>query len=493
MNQIVDSSLIERKYGPYLDGSGRLKPDAPSGIVDSLAADIFVKPALGMLRHASRSFDSDAIGAWMALVDDQLPSLRLREPVRRFCRSRRREAFLTACVKRDVEGLKAVLGRRDFPRSAKRASVESLRRFKKIALVYLARWKASPRSGSERDSLFIIRRLPVGGIERALVNLVNAIVSLDRSVDLLVLGGIDPVLGAEIDRRVDLVDLGTALKRSYTVAVNYSQWHFPEILTRGVRAARKIQWVHSDLLQIFNRFPRNLYAREYRRIDRFVCVSEAARRGFVQLYPFAEGKTSVIYSFYDMEAVRLLASEKTGIVLERDLPAVVTVARLAEAKGLDRAVRVHRRLADRGVDFRWYVVGDGPMRAELEALVKKLGLEDRFILLGLDHNPFPIMIQADLFVLPSYHEGYGLSALEAKTVGLPLVVSDFSSASEIVTDGYDGLVAPNNERGIAEAMERLILDPGLRSRFRKNLEGFRYDNAAILKAVRRELFSEETT
>jgi glycosyltransferase involved in cell wall biosynthesis len=192
-----------------------------------------------------------------------------------------------------------------------------------------------------------------------------------------------------------------------------------------------------------------------------------------------------------MDAVRSRAVEAPPIALPRDLPIVMTVGRLVDPKGLERAVKVHKRLSDRGIDFRWYIIGDGPLRHKLEDQALKLGLQDRFILLGESSNPFCLMKQADIFALLSYHEGFGLATLEAMSLGLPILLADFGAARECIKNGGNGIIARGNVRCIAESLERMLADATLRGKLRENLQAFEWDNEAILRKTERVLFEQE--
>ncbi|WP_141487170.1 glycosyltransferase, partial [Bacillus cereus] len=84
---------------------------------------------------------------------------------------------------------------------------------------------------------------------------------------------------------------------------------------------------------------------------------------------------------------------------------LITVARLSHAKGIDDAIYALRQLLDQGYDIEWYIVGYGPQEAELKLLIDKLGLQDKFVLLGKKINPYPYIKACDIYVQPSRYEG----------------------------------------------------------------------------------------
>ncbi len=111
------------------------------------------------------------------------------------------------------------------------------------------------------------------------------------------------------------------------------------------------------------------------------------------------------------------------------------------------------------------VVGDGPMRAQVEGAIAAAGLEDRVTLLGTRGDVPARLAGAQLFVLPTLREGFPISILEAMRAGLPVVASDVGGIGEAVLHGSTGALVPARDpRALAEALGPLILDPELRAR-----------------------------
>jgi glycosyltransferase involved in cell wall biosynthesis len=152
---------------------------------------------------------------------------------------------------------------------------------------------------------------------------------------------------------------------------------------------------------------------------------------------------------------------------------IVAVGTLHEVKGQTHLVDACRRLAERGVDFSCRIIGDGPDRAALAALIEEAGLHDRVVLTGRMTSDAVAreLAEADVLVAPSVptsggkREGIPVVLMEAMAAGLPVVASRLSGIPELVTDGTDGLLVPPGDDGaIADALERLAADPALRRR-----------------------------
>ncbi len=152
---------------------------------------------------------------------------------------------------------------------------------------------------------------------------------------------------------------------------------------------------------------------------------------------------------------------------------VLTAARLVEKKGLDDALEALARLSQRGVAFTFRIVGDGPLRADLEARARTLGLAERVVFTGrLDREAvFAEMALADVFLLPSRtdasgdQEGTPTALIEACAVSIPCVSTFHAGIPEIILDGETGLLVPERDvAGLADRLERLARDPALRVR-----------------------------
>lgn len=152
---------------------------------------------------------------------------------------------------------------------------------------------------------------------------------------------------------------------------------------------------------------------------------------------------------------------------ERPLPTLVSAGRLVPWKGFEGLIRVLSRIP--GV--RLLIIGDGPERARLEAVVADLGLRARVKLLGSQPRErlLALVAGADLFLLRSRFESFSFQLVEAMMLGLPVVAQAIGNLGEIVTAGEDGLLLdPDDEEGLRQTLVRLLADPAERARLGAN-------------------------
>ena len=145
---------------------------------------------------------------------------------------------------------------------------------------------------------------------------------------------------------------------------------------------------------------------------------------------------------------------------------ILFLSRLDQIKGLDLLIPALKMLAGRRDDFIFVLAGTGNKNyvKALNTMLGKSGLSGLAILTGfLDGNEkLSAFADADIFVLPSYHENFGMAAVEAMTAGLPIVISNKVGIHKLVETAQAGIVAGLNAGEVAFAIERIISDERLR-------------------------------
>jgi glycosyltransferase involved in cell wall biosynthesis len=116
-------------------------------------------------------------------------------------------------------------------------------------------------------------------------------------------------------------------------------------------------------------------------------------------------------------------------------------------------------------DVHFVAVGDGPLRAEVEARIAELDMTDRFHLTGLRRDVPDLLHSFDLFALTSLWEGLPRVLPQAMAAGLPIVTTAADGSAEAVRDGVDGILTPPGDaQAMADALLRLLDDPALAAR-----------------------------
>lgn len=205
------------------------------------------------------------------------------------------------------------------------------------------------------------------------------------------------------------------------------------------------------------RFLTSLYHELEERLEMVLTVSQSFKQ-YLSRYMERPEQIIVIPNGFDEKRFRPV--DHVNAVAQ-----FITVCRLIPAKGLDTLLKACAALKARGHQFVLHLIGDGPIRKDLEEQAEQLGIYHDVIFYGYMLHPEEFMPFSDVFVLPSRAESFGSVFAEAALCGLALVGTEIGGIREQIENGQNGLLAPvDDEVALADAMERLIEDPVYRQR-----------------------------
>ena len=185
--------------------------------------------------------------------------------------------------------------------------------------------------------------------------------------------------------------------------------------------------------------------------EKIIAVSRHQAAALAAFRPRYAEKITAIPNLTDGAAVKQGASAFSP-GFSPDTFHIVTCARLHRDKGIDLAVAA-AGLLQLPQNWHWWILGGGPEEAALENQIRKLGLEDRITLLGTQENPYPYMAACDLYVQPSRVEGCPMSVMEARILGKPVLSTDNPGARELLAEGRYGLLCDGMPEGIAAGIQ----------------------------------------
>nr|WP_039812323.1 glycosyltransferase [Jeotgalibacillus malaysiensis] len=267
------------------------------------------------------------------------------------------------------------------------------------------------------------------------------------------------------------------INNEYDIAIAYAQGAPTFFVVDKVIARKKIVWVNAiyELESKEKVFQKPFYDS----VDAIVTVSDAAMNAFMQNYPEYKNKIKVIYDLIDAEIINTMADKEIMLAKKNEIT-ILTIGRLSKLKGFDLAIDACEILMKKGHNFKWYVLGKGPLKLEIEEVILRKGLKDHFVLLGVDPNPYPYIKKADIYVQTSRDEGFGLAIAEARMLNTPVVSTNFQTAYDQIIDRHNGLISKMNGADIADKISLLIEDPILRNTIINNLKKEKKGNAEEL-------------
>ena len=235
--------------------------------------------------------------------------------------------------------------------------------------------------------------------------------------------------------------------------------------------------------------------------DRVICASDGEREMLINVYGVAPNRIVTVPCGVDTGRFRPMggAAVRRRLGIDAGAPIVLFVGRIEPLKGIDVLLRAAAQLEGR---FHLLVVGgdekDSARKGELVALARQLGIERKVTFLdAVAHADLPLYYNAaDICVVPSYYESFGLVAVEAMACGVPVVASRVGGLRETVRDGRTGYLVPwRCPEPFAERLDLLLSNEALRRSLgregRTTAERFRWsDVAARVEDVYHELVSQ---
>ena len=369
--------------------------------------------------------------------------------------------------------------------------------------------------------IFGITGLTIGGAERVLVDLANKL-SKDYDITIFTLyakGELEKELNENVKLKSlynkpykELSKLGQKvlaplkvllfknsiykknIKGNYDTEIAFLEGPITRLFSAKNEKVRKIAWIHNDISLVFgqgikSKIKKHLDEKVYDKYNDLVFVSKDNLEKFNKTYTnlkISEGHKKVIYNYIDKERIIKKSNENIDVSFDKDSINFITVARLVYQKGIDRLIKVHKKLIESGYKHNFYIIGDGPEREKLEKLIEENNVGNSFFLIGQKENPYPYAKQADYFCLLSRFEGYGMVLEEAKILGKNIIITD--TAAREAVEGYSNkYVLENTEEGIYNGLLKVLEDDEKNRNSEEMKE--QYDNSNIIKEVK-ELIGE---
>ena len=261
-------------------------------------------------------------------------------------------------------------------------------------------------------------------------------------------------------------DSGMHLDKEYDMAIAYLEGGSTYSVHDHVKAKQKSTFLHVDYS--YAGYSRKLDKNCYLDFDRVFTVSGEVKESFEKIYPECADRTFIFHNLIDRKEIIRKAELPGGFEDTYNGKRILTVGRLTVQKAYETAIDAMKLLKDQGINVRWYVLGEGELKEQLQQKIDSLGLTGDFILLGAEENPYPYYKQCDLYVHATRFEGKSISVQEAQVLGCAILVSDCSGNREQVNDGIDGSLCQLSAEDISRNIKELLEDDEKCMQYRKN-------------------------
>lgn len=237
-----------------------------------------------------------------------------------------------------------------------------------------------------------------------------------------------------------------------------------------VDANKKLGWIHNDYDKM--KMSRDIDIPFFKELDYVFADSEACRVVLENNFKMYSGKFQVLNNVVSPTLIRKLALEQINETFGKFT--IVSVGRFSYQKGYDLAIDAVKIIKEKGYEFQWIILGDGELKEQLVAQIAINNLQEEIQLVGIKENHYPYVKQAHLFMQTSRFEGKSISIDEAKILNKPILVTNFSTVNDQITNDETGMIAELTAESIADNLMELIDNNSLRIRLSHNLSSNDY-------------------
>lgn len=367
--------------------------------------------------------------------------------------------------------------------------------------------------------LFLIHDLGPGGAEKVLVNLVNGIDKEQFDVTVKTLFDWGPNrelldhdvhysawIGKDVPANSHWMKLWSPeqlyrkiIGNGYDIAVSFLEGPSARVVGGcpiDDHQTRTVSWIHTPVLNE-KKFVEGFRSRSeaercYGRADAIVFVSKDVQTAFNQFF-VSHKRQDLLYNIFESGRIKALAKEEPeNVSIDPGQLNWCGMGKLIPLKGWDRMLRIQKRLRDEKIPAHFYVIGDGPMRSELENAASVLGVSDSVTFTGYQMNPYSILSRCMLFVCASEREGFSTAVAESLITGVPVCTVKIGGMTEILgADNEFGVVVNNDDESLYQSVKVFFTDPDYCRNYKERAmqRGSLFDKEKSVKAVEKMLLS----
>lgn len=250
------------------------------------------------------------------------------------------------------------------------------------------------------------------------------------------------------------------LQKKYDCAIGYLEKSSIYFVVDKITAERKIGWIHTNYTT--SGMDPKFDISYFTKLSSLVTVSKECANALINHFPLIKDKISVIQNIVSPRIIQKLSDIPINdAVFNPNYLNILTIARLSLEKGVDMAIEACNFLVENGLKFRFYIIGYGAERKNLEELINANHLQNYVFLLGLKSNPYPYLKACDIYLQPSRYEGKSIAIDEAKILKKIIVVTNFTTATDQIIHLQNGIITGMNAKDISNSIISMANDKKL--------------------------------
>jgi len=349
--------------------------------------------------------------------------------------------------------------------------------------------------------LFSAYDLNVGGIERALITLLNQLQKMDYEITL-VLEKKEGIFLKELNQNIQIltytpnndknivkrkiinlikkIKFILKYKNKFDFSASFATYSNSAAFTARTASKNSCLWGHADYLTLFENNVSELKdffnQKKYNKFKNIIFVSEEGKNSFVSVFPEMKEKTIVCNNLIDYQRIEKLSNEE----IEQKKEEVITFINVGrhdeKQKRLSRIIEVAQKLKKSGYRFKIFFVGDGQDSTKYKKMAEEYNVEEQITFFGRKENPYPYFKIADCVILTSDYEGYPVVFLESMILNKPIITTKVSDYEEI--EGKYGYTTTKEVNDIYEKM-KMFIEKGFE--IREKFDAEKYNNKILEK------------
>lgn len=261
----------------------------------------------------------------------------------------------------------------------------------------------------------------------------------------------------------------------YDVVISFVSPHY--FAAERVKAQKKIAWIHTDYSTLSVDVDSEL--KMWGKYDNIISISDNATESFIKTFPSLKDKIVMIENIMPMKYMLELADAFSA---EEEMPnkgvRLLTIGRFCYPKRMDEIPQICMRIRAAGIDAKWYLIGFGGDEALIRQRIAEAGAEDFVIILGKKENPYPYIKACDIYIQPSRYEGKSVAVREAQILNKPVIITNYTTAASQLDDGVDGVIVPMDLDACGDGIIEVIKDKRLQETLIENTKKTDYTNAS---------------
>lgn len=275
------------------------------------------------------------------------------------------------------------------------------------------------------------------------------------------------------------------LNEQYDVEIAPTYAAYSSVLNSSNKNSKKIAWLHSDLSQEgFAPFRDEIF-NNMKQFDYIIYGSQQCKDVLDKNYPdlpLPSGK--VILNAIPIEELKVKA-KAFDPNFDKNIPTFISVGRLHYRKGYRTLLETHKKLLESRLVHKIVVVGDGEDYSLLQKRIEELGVQDSFMLLGTQMNPYPYVKNADFYIMPSESEGWPLIIAETLILQKPILATAVGGIPEMIQHKSTGYLTEYSQESLFDGMKEFLTNKELVQSIQENLKNIedQFDNQKIFNDV----------